>query len=43
MLCTAVKKDGKTCGKTVNKTNEYCWTHRGYNKEKKEKEEKEER
>jgi len=33
-ICTAVKKDGKTCCKNVNKNNDYCWTHRGYNKEK---------
>jgi hypothetical protein len=36
-ICTAVKKDGKTCYKTcyknsLTKNSEYCWTHRGYNK-----------
>jgi len=35
-ICTAVKKDGKTCCKTVNKNNDYCWVHRGYNKKEKE-------
>ena len=38
-ICTALKKDGKTCcgnSVTKNKTIEtegiYCWAHRGYNK-----------
>ena len=38
-ICAAVKKDGNMCGKACltpnnNKSNEYCWTHRSYNKDK---------
>jgi hypothetical protein len=38
-VCSALKKDGNICGKSCftsngNKTNEYCWSHRSYNKDK---------
>lgn len=33
-ICTVLKKDGKTCYKNCYKNNDYCWAHRGYQKEK---------
>lgn len=37
-ICSAVKKDGNICGKSCftsnGNSNEYCWTHRSYNKDK---------
>ena len=33
-ICTVVKKDGNKCGNSCTKESEYCWGHRGYNKDK---------
>ena len=32
-ICTIIKKDGAKCGNSLTKDNQYCWTHRGHNKD----------
>ena len=33
-ICTVVKKDGIKCGRTRTHNSEFCWGHRGQNKDK---------
>ena len=39
-VCTVIKKDGSRCGNSLNKDSDYCWGHRGYNKNKEKEENK---
>ena len=34
-ICTILKKDGAKCGNSLTKDSQYCWAHRGHNKDNK--------
>ena len=34
-ICTIIKKDGTKCGNSLTKNSEFCWAHRGHNKDNK--------